>query len=62
MSCECAYPTNEFHGWGCTFNAGKCRFQFPDSKTCAEIFNEGPDAILRIIHPQSSPQKPKKIL
>ena len=45
MSCKCSYQTDEFHGWGCKITGGECMFLFPDSKACAEKFNEGPDLI-----------------
>lgn len=44
--CKCAYPTDEFHGWGCDITGGSCMFLYPDSKACAERFGEGPDADL----------------
>lgn len=42
--CICAHPTDEFHGWRCEITDGECAFLFPDSKACAERYNEGPDA------------------
>lgn len=45
MNCKCSYPTDEFHGWGCKITGVECMFLFPDSKACAEKFNEGPDAV-----------------
>lgn len=44
MSCKCAKPTDEWHGWECSITGGECMFLLPDSKVCAEIFGEGPDA------------------
>lgn len=44
--CKCAYPTDEFHGWGCKITGGACMFLYPDSKSCAERYGEGPDANL----------------
>lgn len=44
MSCKCSKPTDEFHGWGCNITGGACMFLFPDSKRCAELYGEGPDA------------------
>lgn len=42
--CKCAYPTDEFHGWGCKITGDHCMFLFPDSKSCATRYGEGPDA------------------
>lgn len=44
MSCKCAKPTDEWHGWECEVTGGACMFYMPDSKKCAEIYGEGPDA------------------
>ena len=44
MACKCAYPTDEYHGWGCTVTGGACEFIIPNSKACAEMYGEGPDA------------------
>lgn len=44
MSCKCARPTDEFHGCRCTITDGECMFLFSDSKACAELYGEGPDA------------------
>lgn len=44
MSCKCAKSTDQWHGWECTITEGPCEFLIPDSKRCAEIFGEGPDA------------------
>lgn len=44
MSCKCAKPTDEYHGWECEVTGGACEFLIPDSKSCAELFGEGPDA------------------
>lgn len=44
MSCKCSKPTDEFHGWECDITGGACMFLFPDSKRCAELYGEGPDA------------------
>lgn len=43
--CSEAFRTDEYHGWGCKVTDGPCEFQFPSSKACAEIYNEGPDAV-----------------
>lgn len=44
MNCKCARHTDEFHGWACSVSDGPCMFMVPDSKQCAEKYNEGPDA------------------
>ena len=44
MACKCAYRTDEYHGWGCTITDGECVFLVPNSKACAEMYGEGPDA------------------
>lgn len=44
MSCKYAKPTDEWHGWECEITEGACMFLFPDSKACAELYGEGPDA------------------
>jgi hypothetical protein len=43
MSCKCAKPTDEYHGWECDITDGACAFLFPDSKACAIKYGEGPD-------------------
>ncbi|MEH2957818.1 hypothetical protein [Candidatus Merdisoma sp. JLR.KK006] len=42
--CSVAYYTDEWHGYGCGITEGPCEFLFPDSKACAEMYGEGPDA------------------
>jgi len=44
MSCKCAKVTDEYHGWECDITEGACMFLNPDSKKCAEMYGEGPDA------------------
>lgn len=44
--CTAARPTDEFHGWKCDITDGECMFLMPDSKRCAEMYGEGPDAYL----------------
>lgn len=44
MGCKCAVVTDEWHGWGCTITGGSCEFLIPDSKKCAALYGEGPDA------------------
>jgi hypothetical protein len=45
MSCKCAKPCDQYHGWECSVSGGECMFLFPDSKACAERYGEGPDVI-----------------
>jgi hypothetical protein len=43
MGCKAArYSMDE--GWKCSVTGDCCMFWFPNSKACAEQFNEGPDA------------------
>ena len=42
--CSSSYITDEWHGYGCEITGGACAFVRPNSKACAEIFGEGPDA------------------
>lgn len=43
MACTCArFDTDE--GWTCKITGGRCEFYIPNSKLCAEMFGEGPDA------------------
>lgn len=44
MSCKCAKPTDEWHGWECTIQGGPCMYLIPNSKACARDYGEGPDA------------------
>lgn len=44
MSCKCAIATDEYSGWECSITGGRCMFLVPNSKKCAEIYGEGPDA------------------
>ena len=43
--CKVAYYTDEYHGYGCDATGGPCMLLYPDSKKCAEVYGEGPDAI-----------------
>ena len=43
--CTAAYITDEYHGYGCSITEGPCMFLYPNSKSCAEEYGEGPDAI-----------------
>ena len=45
MSCKCAKPTDEYHGWKCEIQGGPCCFLVPNSKACAEKYGEGPDTV-----------------
>ena len=42
-SCTCARFDSE-DGWVCSITGDRCEFYIPDSKKCAEMFGEGPDA------------------
>lgn len=42
--CKCARPTDQYHGWECTITEGACMFLQPNSKACADMYGEGPDA------------------
>lgn len=42
--CSAAYHTDEWNGYGCSITEGPCMFIFPNSKGCAEMYGEGPDA------------------
>lgn len=42
--CKAAYDTDEWYGYGCSITEGACMFLFPDSKRCAQEYEEGPDA------------------
>lgn len=44
MGCKAAIPTDEYHGWECEITEGARMFLCPDSKRCAELYGEGPDA------------------
>lgn len=44
-NCKAAYPTDEWHGYGCDISGGSCMFLYPDSKACAEKYGEGPDVV-----------------
>lgn len=44
MGCKCAIITDEYHGYEWSVTGGACVFLFPNSKLCAEIYGEGPDA------------------
>lgn len=41
--CKWAERTDEYHGWRCPVTDGACMFLYPDSKACAEEYQEGPD-------------------
>lgn len=42
--CSCATITDQWHGYECEVTGGACAFLRPNSKACAEIYGEGPDA------------------
>ncbi len=43
MSCKCSkYDMDE--GYKCSVTGDRCAFMIPNSKACAEMFGEGPDA------------------
>lgn len=44
MTCKCAKRTDEYHGWECEITEGACMFFVPNSRLCAELYGEGPDA------------------
>lgn len=44
MACKCAKRTDEYHGWECEITEGACMFLVPNSRLCAELYGEGPDA------------------
>ena len=44
MACAWAIPTDEYHGWKCPITDGACVFLIPNSKACAEKYDEGPEA------------------
>lgn len=44
--CSCATVTDQWHGYECEVTGGACVFIRPNSKACAEIYGEGPDAYL----------------
>lgn len=46
MGCKCAKRADEYHGWECEITEGACMFLIPDSKSCAEIYGEGPDVYI----------------
>ena len=43
--CKAACYSDEYHGYGCEITDGPCMFLYPDSKSCAEKYGEGPDAV-----------------
>ena len=44
MRCTCAIATDQYHGWECSITGDECMFLVPNSKRCAEMYDEGPDA------------------
>ena len=46
MSCKCSkYDMDE--GYKCSVTGDRCVFMIPNSKACAEMYGEGPDASKR---------------
>ena len=43
MGCICAIKT--INGYKCNITEEKCNFDIPDSKRCAEEYDEGPDSL-----------------
>lgn len=44
MSCKCAnFDSDE--GWKCSVSGDRCVYMIPNSKACAEMYGEGPDAV-----------------
>lgn len=44
MACKAARPSDEGHGWRCSITGDSCAFLLPNSKQCAELYGDGPDA------------------
>lgn len=44
MNCTCS-RFDEDEGYKCEVTGDRCMFMFPNSKACAELFGEGPDAV-----------------
>lgn len=44
MGCKAAIRTDEFNGWECGVTGCACMFRCPNSKLCASMYGEGPDA------------------
>lgn len=44
MSCKSSQPADQYNGWKCNITGSTCLFLVPNSKACAEKYNEGPDA------------------
>lgn len=40
MACKCAIETEEYHGWACSVTEGPCMYLHPNSKACAEEYEE----------------------
>ena len=44
MSCKCATFDSEDGRYTCSVSGDGCMFMIPNSKLCAEMYEEGPDA------------------
>ena len=44
MSCKCATYDWDTGRYDCSVSGSECVFLRPDSKACAELYGEGPDA------------------
>lgn len=44
MSCKCAEFEEDEGRYTCSVSGDRCMFMSPNSKRCAEMFGEGPDA------------------
>lgn len=44
MSCKCAKFDSEVGRYSCSVSDDGCVFMIPNSKLCAEMYGEGPDA------------------
>jgi hypothetical protein len=42
-NCSCAISTDQYHGWECSVTGWSCMFLIPNSKQCAEKYEERPD-------------------
>ena len=43
MSCECAKPIDEYHGWKCSITDGACLYLVPNQKECHQLYEDVPD-------------------
>lgn len=40
--CNCASPSDQYHGWKCSVTDGECVFLHPNAVACAKRYGEGP--------------------